>query len=53
MIIIIILLQNCKKIHEITILDLVLITRNNQAERKLFIRTHIVFTIVVIELLLD
>ena len=53
MIIIVILLEDGIKIHKIPIFYLVLVGWDNQAERKLFIRTDVVFIIEVIELLLD
>ena len=53
MIIIVILLEDGIKIHKIPIFYLVLVTWDNQTERKLFIRTDVVFIIEVIELLLD
>ena len=53
MIIIVILLEDGIKIHKIPIFYLVLVGWDNQTERKLFIRTDIVFIIEVIELLLD
>ena len=53
MIIIIILLEDGIKIHKIPIFYLVLVAWDNQTERKLFIRTDVVFIIEVIELLLD
>lgn len=53
MIIIVILLKDGKKIHEIPIFDLVLVAGDDQAKRELFVGTDIVFIIEVIELLLD